>query len=103
MEVRVADPDHPIIRGLEDFTIEDECYVSEYFDRDSLHILLTAHHEGEGLNEPSCYLKTPGRGRLFYTALGHNAQSIANPHFQRLLARGLAWAAGRDPQSVVGG
>jgi len=39
-----------------------------------------------------------GKGRVFNTTLGHGKAAWANPHFQRLVVRGLYWAAGREPK-----
>jgi type 1 glutamine amidotransferase len=35
-----------------------------------------------------------GKGRVFYTALGHREDVWTNPLFQDLLLGGLGWAAG---------
>ena len=37
-----------------------------------------------------------GQGRVFGTSLGHDLQTVDTLPYQELLARGLAWAAGRD-------
>ena len=37
-----------------------------------------------------------GQGRVFGTSLGHDLQTVDTLPYQQLLARGLAWAAGRD-------
>ena len=39
-----------------------------------------------------------GKGRVFYTALGHGREAWTNPGFQRLVVRGIYWAVGRDPK-----
>ena len=116
MTTRVADPDHFITQGMSDFGLHDECYMSEYPDRDALHILMTGHREmseddwrlllerhpemaqseGQPLNEPSTYVREIGAGRLFYCALGHTGPALEVPMVQRLLTRGIAWAARRE-------
>lgn len=97
--VRTVDGDHPITRGLPPIEIEDECYRSEYPDRDALHVLQTSHHpdpEAKIDGEPSSWVREIGRGRLFYSALGHDARSFAHPVLRQLLERGIAWAARRE-------
>ncbi len=96
MTSRVADPDHFITQGITDFDLEDECYVNEYPDRSSLHVVMTGHHAGENLAEPSSYVKDIGAGRLFITCLGHVGAVFEHAMVQRLLARGIAWAARRE-------
>ena len=39
-----------------------------------------------------------GKGRVFNTTLGHGQQAFDNPQFQRLVVRGLYWAAKRQPK-----
>ncbi|HEX2036555.1 MAG TPA: ThuA domain-containing protein [Chloroflexota bacterium] len=95
--VRVADPDHPITQGLPTIEIEDECYQSEYPDRAALRVLQTSHHTAGIDGEPSSWVREIGRGRLFYSALGHDARSFAHPQLRELLNRGLRWAAGLTP------
>jgi type 1 glutamine amidotransferase len=100
-EVRVADPDHPITRGLPPtMQIEDECYRSDYPDRAALHVLQTSHHTAGIDGEPSSWVREIGRGRLFYSALGHDARSFPNPELRELLSRGIRWAAGLEPVAV---
>ncbi len=100
MSSRVADPDHFITQGISDFDLEDECYVNEYPDRSSLHVVMTGHHEAENLAEPSSYVKDIGAGRLFITCLGHVGAVFEHAMVQRLISRGIAWAARRE--DVVG-
>lgn len=98
--VRILDASHPITAGLGPIDIEDECYRSEYPNRDSLHVLMTSHHpdpEAKIDGEPSAWVKEVGKGRLFYSALGHDARSFAHPGLRELLARGIRWAAKREP------
>src|SRR5439155_9223912 len=41
-----------------------------------------------------------GKGRVFYTAWGHDRRTWTNPGFQNLVERGIRWAVGRDPGVV---
>lgn len=95
MTSRVADPEHFITQGIADFDLEDECYVNEYPDRSSIHVVMTGHHEGDGLKEPSSYVKEIGAGRLFLTCLGHVGPVFEHAMVQRLLTRGITWASQR--------
>ncbi|MDQ3700015.1 MAG: ThuA domain-containing protein, partial [Chloroflexota bacterium] len=96
--VHVTDSEHPITRGLPTIEIEDECYRSEYPDRGALHVLQTSRHESGIDGEPSSWVREIGSGRIFYSALGHDARSFAHPVLRDLLARGIRWAARLDPQ-----
>jgi uncharacterized protein len=101
--VRVADQDHPITQGLGPIEIEDECYRSEFPDRGSLRVLMTSHHpdpEAKLDGEPSAWTKEIGRGRLFYSALGHDHRVWPHPGLRELVRRGIRWAARLEPVAV---
>jgi len=97
MTVRVADESHPITRGLPTIEIEDECYQSDFPDLGALHILQTSHHTSGIDGEPSAWVREFGQGRIFYSALGHDARSFPHPVLRELLTRGIRWAARLDP------
>jgi uncharacterized protein len=84
--VEVADPTHWLVAGIETFETDDELYLLEYHDRDSLHPLLHTHWSGEakgfaehdwsletvGTDEHLVvYLKSLGQGAVLYNTLGH--------------------------------
>jgi uncharacterized protein len=98
--IRVADPDHPITRGLSTIEIEDECYRSKFPDRSALRVLQTSHHpdpEAKIDGEPSSWVREIGQGRLFYSALGHDHRVWPHPVLRELLTRGIRWAAKLEP------
>ncbi len=92
-QVSVVDPDNPITKGLEEFMVEDEQYITDYDPR--VDVLCTALHRGRAM--PVAWTKPWGKGRIFYLALGHNPQACRHDMFKLLLTRGGKWAAGRDP------
>ena len=42
--------------------------------------------------EPYTWTRTEGKGRVFYTAWGHDQRTWSNGDFQNLLERGIRWA-----------
>jgi type 1 glutamine amidotransferase len=46
-----------------------------------------------GADHPMAWHRRVGRGRAFYTALGHTRESYAEPAFRRHLLGGVRWAA----------
>ncbi|MCH8830364.1 MAG: ThuA domain-containing protein, partial [Planctomycetes bacterium] len=46
--------------------------------------------------EPWTWVRTHGKGRVFYTTWGHDHRTWGNAGFQNLLERGIRWAAGAD-------
>ncbi len=94
--VYVIDKDHPITKGLEDFEIQDETYVHAYHKFACMRALIRMNVE----NERQCmgWVQFYGKGRVFYSGLGHGKEAWTNPAWQRYFVRGMYWAAGRDPK-----
>ncbi len=91
-------PEHPVVRGLGDFESWDETYVHHrHNDKDRTVLSYRVDKQGK---EPWTWVRTQGKGRVFYTAWGHDQRTWNNPGFQTLLERGIRWAVGRDPAEV---
>lgn len=87
----VAGTAHPLAKRLKQFRITDEFYLCE--PRGKGHeVFLDAYFQGG--REPTAYTKNHGKGRVFYTALGHDERAFRHPAFQNLLTRGVLWAGG---------
>ena len=94
--VRIMDKEHPITKGLEDFEIQDETYRHRYAPGFKPHNLVRMDRGKE--QQCMAWAHAYGKGRVFYTALGHGTPAWVNPHFQRLVVRGMYWAVGREPK-----
>ncbi|MHB1560996.1 MAG: PVC-type heme-binding CxxCH protein [Isosphaeraceae bacterium] len=92
-ETTVVDPDHPIIRGLQPFRTWDETYVHTKHNTKDRHVLQT--RDDPSGREPWTWTRTHGKGRVFYTAYGHDARTWGHPGFHDLLERGIRWAANK--------
>jgi len=55
-----------------------------------------------GEDYPIAWTNTYGKGRVFYTALGHRRDVWTNPMFQKHLLGGMAWALNEDRAGPVG-
>ena len=91
-EQTVVAPEHPLMRGWENYTCWDETYVQDHFPGDRL--VLTKRDE-----EPWSWIRQDGKGRVFYSASGHDARSWTQPAFLEMLTRALDWSAG--PQAAA--
>ncbi|MBI1312883.1 c-type cytochrome [bacterium] len=84
-----------IMRGYGGFESWDETYVHTKHNEENRTVL---EHRLEGdEHEPWTWTKTYGKGRVFYTAWGHDERTWSNPGFQNLVERGIRWACGDDP------
>lgn len=86
--------DHPLMKGFGGFESWDETYVHHrHNERDRTVLEYRVDQEGR---EPWTWVRTQGRGRVFYTAWGHDERTWSNPGFHNLVERGIRWAVGAD-------
>src|SRR5262249_35841804 len=94
----VAEPDHPVMKGFTSFQSWDETYVHTKHNAEG-RTVLDYREEGQA-REPWTWVRAQGKGRVFYTAWGHDQRTWSNPGFQALIERGIRWATGGDPSVV---
>ncbi len=112
--IKIEDPKHPLNAAFEGkpFKITDEIYFFQepYYSRTKLHILLTL--DLEAMKDPG---KRPdkdyavswlrecgqGKGRLFYTTLGHEPAVYWNPLFLKHVLAGIQFATGDLPADAA--
>jgi uncharacterized protein len=103
------DPAHPACRDLgPTYTVFDEIYLLKNFDRTKVHGLLTLdRHPNTGVpgDYPIAWSKQVGKGRLFYTSLGHREDVWLSAAYQQHILGGIQYALGLEnadatPQST---
>jgi type 1 glutamine amidotransferase len=94
--VRITDAGHPITAGLADFATDDELYIG-LEERRPVRVLASARSKVTGRDHPMAFTVEQGPGRVFHTALGHDARALRIPAAAELIRRGTLWAAGRTP------
>jgi hypothetical protein len=97
--LRCTSPKFPGMEKIADgFEMLDEWYSQKNFASD-LHVILVQETQGmEGKSYarppfPSTWARRHGRGRVFYTSLGHREDVWTHPTFQAILTGGTHWAA----------
>ena len=94
------DPEHPATRHLgASWPIFDEIYLLKNFHREKVHGLLTLDKEPNKLypgDFPIAWSKQVGRGKLFYTSLGHREDVWLNGKYQQHIMGGIKWALGLE-------
>ena len=94
--VEIAESDHPIVKGLDDFDLNDELYYQIQM-QPGVQPLATVELEGQ--DWPVAWTRTYGEGRVFHTPLGHRDfgpdkdDPLRNPGMARLLMQGIIWVA----------
>lgn len=95
--IQISDVDDPITAGISDFAYRSEQYYMHYDP--SNEILATTTFDGkhfgeiDGVTMPVLWKRTYGKGRVFYSALGHVADEFQVPQMRTMFERGALWSA----------
>ena len=92
---------HPAVRGLPARWVRTDEWYNFRAAPSGVTVLLrldpSSYRGGTmGPDHPAAWSQTVGRGRAVYTALGHTAESYAEPLFRLHLDGALCWAARLD-------
>lgn len=100
--IKVEDTESPATRMLgKQWKLVDEIYHIVDFSRDNVHMLLSIDTTQTDLKPqkmepgqyyPVAWTRTEGKGRVFYTSLGHRKEVWEDPKYQQHLLNGIAWA-----------
>jgi type 1 glutamine amidotransferase len=93
--VRLTDQRSPITRGMKSrFRYNSEQYYMLVDPGNRVLAVTTYRHEGRRCTMPVVWTRTWGRGRVFYSSLGHVAEEFRTyPEVFKMTVRGLVWAA----------
>lgn len=98
--MRVVDADFPGVNGQKDFELLEEWYSLKNFAPD-LHVILVQDTQGmhnldyERPKYPATWARKHGKGRVFYTSMGHREDVWLSDEMRTLLTGALAWTLGR--------
>jgi type 1 glutamine amidotransferase len=86
------------------FTIKDEIYQMKNFSRDKCNVLMRLDASKLNLDNPRVHrqdqdfavtwTKMYGKGRVYYSTLGHVDENWDNRSFQKMYAEAIKWALG---------
>ncbi len=96
--------------GAAPFPFTDEFYQAKDYSRDKIHVLLRLDvskmppnqdvHRTDG-DFPLVWAKSYGKGRVFYSALGHAASTWDNRDVQVMYLEAIKWALGMTEGDVT--
>ena len=123
-EVRVVDPDHPVVAGLPPaFMLTDELYLAEVFEDDVVPLLTSTHdfvagnfysadhavrlgrmYSNQGWHHPPGsnligWAKSYGNSPIVYLQPGDAPAAYANPDYRRLIANAVGWVASAEARA----
>lgn len=86
----IVAPDHPAMKGIQPLETWDETYVHDRLNPDKTVLATRVDNAGA---EPYTWVRTQGKGRVFYTAWGHDERAWLKAGFQDMIEKGTRWAA----------
>ena len=95
--VNITDHRDPVTAGLSDFRMHSEQYYMHVDPH--VKVLASTAFTGEhapwieGATVPVAWKKMYGKGRVFYTSLGHVAADFDVPEAKTIVQRGMLWAS----------
>jgi putative membrane-bound dehydrogenase-like protein len=89
--VRVQ-PNHPAIAGVPTWESWEETYIHTKHNPVNRTVLEVRRENGH--EEPWTWVRTYGKGRVFYTAWGHDQRTWGQPGFQQMVGRAIGWTVG---------
>jgi hypothetical protein len=103
--VIVEDPGFPGMKAFPaSFVIRDEIYQMKNYSRDKLRVLMRLDPSKLDLTNKNVHradrdfavtwAKMYGKGRVFYTTLGHPVETWDRPDMQKMITEGIKWALG---------
>ncbi|HEX6463575.1 MAG TPA: ThuA domain-containing protein, partial [Vicinamibacterales bacterium] len=105
----IVDTESPIMKGMSDFSIQDEAFFKMTWAADpKIHVLATAPMPSSGEVVPQIwtYEHTIFGGqpsRAFVWMQGHTYANFSKPEIQKMILRGMAWAAKAPIDALVNG
>ncbi len=86
------------------FVLKDEIYQMKDYSRDKLRVLMRLDASKLDLNNPHVHRKDRdfavtwakmyGKGRVYYSTLGHVEQNWDDPRLQKMFVEAIKWAMG---------
>ncbi len=98
--IKVINPQFPGFEKIgAEFSFLEEWYSLKDFTPDIhvLNVIDAPSMKGDEYKRPPypvTWARNEGKGRVFYTAMGHREDVWTNPTFQEILAGGIKWALG---------
>jgi hypothetical protein len=100
----VEDPEFPgMSQWPHNFVIKDEIYQMKNYSRDNRRVLMQLDASKLEMNPrvhrtdsdfAVTWAKMYGKGRVYYTTLGHVSENWDDPRFQKMITEALQWAFG---------
>ena len=89
----IVQSSHPAVQGVQPFATWDETVVFTRQNTAGRTVLMErVDTTGGSGRTPWTWVRDQGKGRVFYTAYGHDQRTWNNPGFQTLVERAIVWS-----------
>ena len=112
--IKLDDPDHPLLAAFNgrDFRLAEEIFqFREPYSREKLRVLLSLDTQKTNMTVPwihrkdgdfaLAWVKRYGKGRVFYSAIGHRTEIWWHPQILRFYLDGIQFAMGDLPADTT--
>jgi uncharacterized protein len=110
--ILVEDPTFPGMQQWpRSFVLRDEIYQMKGFSRDKVHVLMSLDASKLDLSNPKVHrpshdfavtwAKMYGKGRVYYSTLGHPEDNWDDPRLQQMYVEAIKWAMGMIDADVT--
>ena len=92
---KIVKPDHPAMKDVKEFTAWDETYFHNNHNTENRTVLMVRDAmpgDPHTKPEPWTWVRTQGKGRVFYTASGHDQRVWSHSDFHQLIKSGILWS-----------
>ena len=93
VKIEIANPEHPITKGLSAWEMIDETYVMNDAKGDNEILLTTGHPKSM---KTIGWTKQYRNSRVFCLESGHDDRTWKDANFRTIVERGIKWASGRS-------
>lgn len=97
LDIQIADPNHPIVRGVGDFVIRDEAYGKCLVHPDA-HVVLSSKHVNA--TPQVAWTWKYGASPVFVNMLGHGPDAWNQPQFGKIFIQAIHWLSVNRPARV---
>lgn len=94
---KIVKPNHPAMKDVKEFTAWDETYFHNNHNTENRTVLMVRDAmpgDPHTKPEPWTWVRTQGKGRVFYTASGHDQRVWSHSDFHQLIKSGILWSVG---------
>lgn len=95
-DVQITDKEDPVTSGINDFHVQSEQYYVQVDPNVKVLATTTFNKDHafwiDGAVMPVVWKKSYGKGRVFYSSLGHVAKDFEVPEVFEIMKRGIRWS-----------